>query len=210
MYTSASNISSDKSAVKLLPRFSKVPNDLCACESSSKRKEARETYRAARRRVSSRRTVTNRNVAPDSATTRAFTSHSQAHTRSPPVTSSSPASGPALLLLVIRTSVSEKSGEEQRGGWEKRRSRLMFNWKRYAGFSLICSARKCRLSHSLYLSFLLPFPFVSFSHCLFFSSSLQKVQSLCCFSPLVHIFVLSPSSVSLVLCLIAAPCQSAV
>ncbi len=66
---------------------------------------------------------------------------------------------------------------------EERRRRLMFNWKRYAGFSLIC-ARKCSLSHSLSLSSLLLFPIstpfllTSFSHPLF---CLSKMQSLSVF-----------------------------
>lgn len=56
----------------------------------------------------------------------------------------------------------------------------MFNWKRYAGFSLIC-ARKCRLSHSFSklsppVSRFSPFP----SHFSLSSSllSLEKLQSL--------------------------------
>lgn len=65
---------------------------------------------------------------------------------------------------------------ERKGGWEERRRRLMFNWKRYAGFSLIC-ARKCRLSVSFSklfpsLSHFSPFP----SH-FFLSSFLLSLKN---------------------------------
>lgn len=112
---------------------------------------------------------------------------------------------PPFWLLGCLSQRSLETGNERRGGWEERRGRLMFNWKRYAGFSLIC-ARKCRLSHSLPLSFspsasqFYPFP----PH--FFPSSsplsLKNAISVCSLSCLssAFSFFLPPRSLIFSLC----------
>lgn len=125
--------------------------------------------------------------------THASISHPPTHTgnictHSPPVTSPTPTSD-STLLLVVRLSVSNLE-RGRRGGWEEeeRRRRLMFNWKRYAGFSLICT-RKCRLSHSLSLSYHLLLPTVSSSF-----SLLSLVPFFCLYK--MHFFASCPPSLS--------------
>lgn len=107
---------------------------------------------------------------------------------------------PLLLLSVIRLSVSEKRGKR-----EERRRRLMFNWKCYAGFSLICS-KKCSLSPSLSLSFSpsvsAPFPPHVFSLVLSFVSRNKNAVVL-----LLSLFL--PPRCLVFPPLIFPPCQSA-
>lgn len=131
--------------------------------------------------------------------THASISHPPTHTgnictHSPPVTSPTPTSD-STLLLVVRLSVSNLE-RGRRGGWEgeERRRHLMFNWKRYAGFSLICT-RKCRLSHSLSLSYHLLLPTVSSSFSLL-SLVPFFVSTKCTFLRLVRPLFLPPLRLS--------------
>lgn len=62
----------------------------------------------------------------------------------------------------------------------RRRGRLMFNWKRYAGFSLICT-RKCRLSPSV-------------AHCLLFLLTSLSCPFFCLYK--MYFFASCPPSLS--------------
>lgn len=108
--------------------------------------------------------------------------------RSPPMTCSSPASEPSLLLLVIRLSVSEKSGAEWRGEEDEREGEGVWCLIESVMLDFLWSAQQESAgSHTLFLyasSSCFLFLFFSFTSYSLFFLSLKKCN-LC-----LHVFYL--------------------